>query len=255
MHPRVTIFESTASVSRHLVTSCCKMLDQFEAGIPAAQSEAVKAMRKLVNPDVPGSWDTAWKAGVTPWDAGDVQPPLKEVIEGGNDSIDWPRAGLALVPGCGSGYDVVYLASTLGLDVTGLDMSQTAVDKATALVTNNPLQKGSAHFVFADFFKYEADEPVKLVYDYTFFVAIPPSRRNEWGKKMAELIAPGGYLITLVFPIDPHTDLGPPFYVRPEHYNEPLSASFEKIVDRDPTASAPTHAGRERLLVWKRKDN
>jgi len=70
---------------------------------------------------------------------------------------------------------------------------------------------------------------------------------------MAAIIAPGGYLITLVYPIDPPTDVGPPFYVRPEHYDKPLSAAFEKIVDQDPTNSAPSHTGRERLMVWRRK--
>lgn len=88
-----------------------------------------------------------------------------------------------------------------------------------------------------------------------FFVAIPPQRRIEWGKKMAELINPGGYLITLVFPIDPYVEGGSPFYVRPEHYDEPLSAMFEKIVDRVPEVSTPSHIGRERILVWRRKAN
>ncbi|KAJ3564741.1 hypothetical protein NP233_g8091 [Leucocoprinus birnbaumii] len=221
--------------------------------VPAAQSEIVKAMRKLVNPNDPASWDITWKAGVTPWDAGEIQPPLREAIENNTDGIAWPTDGSALVPGCGSGYDVVYLASTLGLKVIGLDTSQTAVDKATASVASNPLPRGEAHFMLTDFFKYQPHEPFKLIYDYTFFVAIPPSRRNEWGQKMAELIAPGGYLITLVFPIDPETDLGPPFYVRPDHYNEPLSAAFEKVVDRDPTTSSASHVGRERLMIWKRK--
>lgn len=32
------------------------------------------------------------------------------------------------------GYDVIYLASVLGMKVTGLDTSQTAVDKALAFV-------------------------------------------------------------------------------------------------------------------------
>jgi hypothetical protein len=71
---------------------------------------------------------------------------------------------------------------------------------------------------------------------------------------MAELIKPGGKLITLVFPIDPPTDVGPPFYVRPEHYDEPLSSNFEKVVDRVPEISLEGHKGRERVLVWKRKE-
>ncbi len=70
---------------------------------------------------------------------------------------------------------------------------------------------------------------------------------------MAELINPDGFLITLAYPIDPHSEGGPPYYVRPEHYDEHLSSSFEKIVDRVPETSAPGHRGRERILVWKRK--
>ena len=37
-----------------------------------------------------------------PWDAGQIQPPLKEVIESSSNGIQWPRQGAALVPGCGS---------------------------------------------------------------------------------------------------------------------------------------------------------
>jgi hypothetical protein len=69
---------------------------------------------------------------------------------------------------------------------------------------------------------------------------------------MNSLIKPGGYLITLVFPLDPETDVGPPWFVRPEHYLGPLGSGWEKVVDRIPTASSPEHVGRERLVVWKK---
>jgi len=38
--------------------------------------------------------------GVTPWDAGESQPSLREAIE--NSGLDLPRSGRALIPGCGS---------------------------------------------------------------------------------------------------------------------------------------------------------
>jgi len=38
--------------------------------------------------------------GVTPWDYGDIQPPLKEAIE--KSGIEFAKSGRALVPGCGS---------------------------------------------------------------------------------------------------------------------------------------------------------
>lgn len=63
----------------------------------------------------------------------------------------------------------------------------------------------------------------------------------------------GGYLVTLVFPIDPPQDYGPPFFVRPEHYEEVLSGSdWEKVYDKIPEKSSETHINRERMVVWKR---
>jgi hypothetical protein len=43
---------------------------------------------------------TSRRENVTPWDAGDVQPSLKEAVE--SSGIEFPREGRALVPGCGS---------------------------------------------------------------------------------------------------------------------------------------------------------
>lgn len=40
------------------------------------------------------------KKKVTPWETGDIQPALREVIESG--LVDFPRQGRALIPGCGS---------------------------------------------------------------------------------------------------------------------------------------------------------
>lgn len=69
---------------------------------------------------------------------------------------------------------------------------------------------------------------------------------------MAELVKPGGYLITLVFPIDPPVDHGPPWYVRPSHYVEILGNGWEKVWDKIPAQSAPSHVDRERMVVWKK---
>jgi len=117
------------------------------------------------------------------------------------------------------------------------------------------------------------DELFDLVYDYTlaspkyqsycaeidkmylgrFFVAIPLSMRGDWGRQMNALVKPGGFLVTLIYPIDPYKDYGPPFYVRPEHYIEPLGEqNWEKVIDKIPEVSTKTHIGRERLVVWKK---
>ena len=40
------------------------------------------------------------KDGMTPWDAGQAQPPLKELLE--SKVLDLPSTGSAFVPGCGT---------------------------------------------------------------------------------------------------------------------------------------------------------
>lgn len=50
----------------------------------------------------------------------------------------------------------------------------------------------------------------------------------------------------------PETDAGPPYFLRPEHYDEPLGKNFEKLMEKVPNESLPLHVGKEKLLVWKR---
>jgi len=73
---------------------------------------------------------------------------------------------------------------------------------------------------------------------------------------MRNLIKPNGYLITIVYPIQERSEedklKGPPFYVEPDHYIEPLGDGWQKIVDKVPDISSLSHEGKERLIVWKR---
>lgn len=90
---------------------------------------------------------------------------------------------------------------------------------------------------------------------HRFFVAIPPAKRPDWGRQMTKLVKPGGYLITLVFPIVPYKDFGPPFYVRTEHYDKVLGEGWEKVLDIVPEVTAeslPDHVGTERIIVRRK---
>jgi len=70
---------------------------------------------------------------------------------------------------------------------------------------------------------------------------------------MAELIKPGGYLVTSVYPMLPYEEGGPPYYIRPEHQAELLEENFDKVLDKDPSSPSASHEGKERIVVWKRK--
>jgi len=74
-----------------------------------------------------------------------------------------------------------------------------------------------------DFFTHSPTEPYGIVFDSTFLCAIPPVRRAEWATQMARLVAPGGELVTLIFPVRPSgpdpadgdVGSGPPFSMSP----------------------------------------
>ncbi|KAF7433264.1 hypothetical protein PC9H_005214 [Pleurotus ostreatus] len=222
------------------------------AQAPAKPREVMVKLQSLVNND-PHSWEDAWKAKITPWDLGEGQPPLRDILTSGE--IEFPRSGRALVPGCGRGYDAACIASSLGHDTLAIDIAATAVQEGKDyLASLPPLPAGKVSYLQGDFFNFQVsdEERFDLIYDFTFFVAIPPTRRNEWGRQMRTLIKPGGYLITLIYPIDPHTPTGPPYFVRPDHYLKPLGEGWAKVVDRIPENSLQSHVGREHLVVWRR---
>ena len=85
-----------------------------------------------------------------------------------------------------------------------------------------------------------------------FFEAICPSKRGDWASQVNALVKSGGYLIALIYPIDPETNLGPPYFVRPEHFAERLGEGWTKVFDAVPATSLASHVGRERLAVWKK---
>ena len=71
---------------------------------------------------------------------------------------------------------------------------------------------------------------------------------------MSRLLKPGGYLITLAFPLAPEPyEGGPPHYTKPEHYVEALGEGWEKVLDKVPEHSLDErHAGRERIIVYRK---
>ncbi|KAI9265052.1 S-adenosyl-L-methionine-dependent methyltransferase [Phascolomyces articulosus] len=140
-------------------------------------------------------WCNRWDNEDTPWDAGESSPALLELLK--DHSYLLPTQGQGLVPGCGSGYDVVNLA-TDERHITGLDMSPTCIRLCNEKLGNN----SKYDFICDDFYKFKFPEGgYDLVYDYTFLCAMPPHMRPDWGKRMAEIIKPGGTLIALMFPL------------------------------------------------------
>ncbi|CAA7050536.1 unnamed protein product [Microthlaspi erraticum] len=192
-----------------------------------------------------GHWEKCWEAGDTPWDLGTPTPIIAHLVKTGS----LPN-GRALVPGCGTGYDVVEMASP-DRYVVGLDLSKTAVERSTKLFASSPNAK---HFSFlaGDFFTWEPAEKFDLIFDYTFFCAIEPSMRPQWAEKMDKLLNPGGELLTLMCPLNDISG-NPPYQSAVADYEKcliPLGFEATSIVDNE--LSVPSRKGNEKVGRWKK---
>jgi len=189
-------------------------------------------------------WDDRWVNNDTPWDMGTPTPALISQLE------KVPK-GTALVPGCGAAYDLNTLAKHC-TRVVGLDISPTALEKARSICKGH----SNVDIVQGDAFEIDLGTEFDFIFDYTFFCALPPARRDEWGSAIAKFLKPGGKLLTLVFPIDEASAFdpdaeGPPFPVSVAAYERVLlPRGFSKVSEARSEASISPRRDREKVVWW-----
>ncbi|WP_158542329.1 methyltransferase domain-containing protein [Lujinxingia litoralis] len=194
------------------------------------------------------SWEDAWQQGRTGWDAGQSSPLLQHLVASGE-----LRGRHALVPGCGAGYDVVTLAESFEV-ATGQDLAPTARARFEEVRAQAGISPERALYLTGDFFHDDPGAPFDLVWDYTFLCAIDPSLRPRWAARMAEIIAPGGILAALIFPVlqdHPEREAermaqGPPFPLRPADVEALIATDFTTR-RLEPVPARLSHPGREGL--------
>jgi len=229
----------------------------------------------------PVDWDAAYAQETTPWDLGGVTPLLTDALA--ERRLGEP--GRALVPGAGRAYDAGALAAA-GWKVTAVDLSVTAAAYATARYPDLDYVVGDAldsdlvlarvggpvdlsvtaaayatarypdlDYVIGD--ALDADMvldrvggPVDLLWDHTFFCALPPAMRPRVGALATSLIAPGSLLASGVFPLDRPDADGPPYRYVPEDMDAVLDG-FEQIHLGPPTDSM-VPGWHRRLAIWRR---
>jgi len=188
---------------------------------------------------LPDFWETRYHDNVTPWDAGRSPRDLLDFAQ------TLPTGARILIPGCGSGYEVMDL-SRLGFDVLAIDFSQAAVDRARAL-----LGAQSALVQFADFFAFDVGPPpLDVVYERAFLCALPRKLWQAYADRMAELLQPSKLLAGFFFYRD--SPRGPPFGTSPAELHQLLDPTFELIEDRPAADSLAVFEGGERWQVWRR---
>jgi len=188
----------------------------------------------------PAFFDARYAAGETPWDFGGVPIALQRFLD------QHPGPGRALIPGCGSGYEIEAFASA-GWEVVGIDFSTVAVARA-----RRRLGQLAGNVVAGDFFCHPfAERSFDLIYERTFLCALSPERRPHYAQRMATLLTPSGLLCGFFF-LGPEKE-PPPYPIRQDQLNALLGGRFEMVQDHAVEDSLSLFAGKERWQIWRGK--
>jgi len=198
------------------------------------------------------AWEQLWSMGETPWDYGASSPVLLDLLTSNSHLLPAHNKITALVPGCGSGYDALVLSKYYDLTI-GLDFSQTAINRACKLQKDTGISEDKVKYIQGDFFTYNPERPIDLIYEYTFLSTFPQNEREKWAKQMYKLLDQNGVLVTLLFPVG-EIEGGPPYATNIPHIKKLLeSLGFEVSYLQPATNSIKQRADREWLGIWKKK--
>ena len=143
------------------------------------------------------NWDDRYNATELVWGAGPnvFLPPLVEGLP----------VGTALDVGCGEGRNSLWLAEQ-GWDVTGIDFSPVAIEKAWLLAQDAPIT-----YEVADVESYEPQQSFDLV--IVFYVHLMEADARSMLNMAAAAVAPGGTLFGVGHALRNLTDGvgGPPY--------------------------------------------
>ncbi|HYF83483.1 MAG TPA: class I SAM-dependent methyltransferase [Clostridia bacterium] len=92
--------------------------------------------------------------------------------------------------GCGNGRNSIYLAKH-GFEVDGIDFSSTSIEWANQKANENSV---SVKFINQSFFDFEAScNSYDFIYDSGCLHHVKPHRRNQYIKRIVDLLKPEGY--------------------------------------------------------------
>ena len=180
---------------------------------PACRRTFFCSFQRMAHAGASPHWEKLWaQDGGLPkgsrFDTAGVSRPLAAELARRRHA---ERAGMsALIPGCGRAYDALALADHGFETVVAIDLSP-----AACVAARNEIASGATAMTrqrvdvrCGDFFQLE--EKHDFIWDNTFLCALEPESRERWAQQMRSLLAPGGILITCVFPIGDREG-GPPY--------------------------------------------
>ncbi|WP_243294512.1 methyltransferase domain-containing protein [Geothrix mesophila] len=194
----------------------------------------------------PDYWNAFYDDEARPgWDMARPTPVLEEALTHASAAGLAPGASV-VVPGCGYGHDAAGLEAG-GFVVTGLDFAPLALQGARARYGDRITWSS------ADWFSPQLG-PWDAIFDHTCFVAMDPGRRRDYVEACARHLKPGGLWMAVVFD-DVQGRPGPPHAIPLETCRELAIPYFEILHLARAAASHPRRAGRELLMVARRRQD
>ena len=136
------------------------------------------------------TWEEAYRRNARLW--GDRPSEIAEIAANYvREQISTPGKLTLLDIGCGYGRDDIYLASQLGLSITGIDRSSQAITLAAEALTT--LDLDNVRFVCADLATFSG-EVYDLILVSNLYHLLDGAARQQLGERVTELLRPNGLL-------------------------------------------------------------
>ena len=186
-------------------------------------------------------WEDKYLKNATGWDLGLVSPPLKAYI----NQLD--NKGLnILIPGAGNSYEAEYLFEQGFLNTKVLDIAQSPLNNLKHRAPKFP----DDQLIHQNFFDH--DDTYDIIFEQTFFCALPPELRADYVDKMHELLKPKGKLVGLLFTF-PLTENGPPFGGSQTEYISLFKEKFDLNILEESYNSFPKRQGNELFIKFTKQ--
>jgi len=171
-------------------------------------------------------WDLAYLTGWAPWDSGEPAQELISLVESG--AI---RPCRALDIGCGTGANVVYLASK-GFEAHGLDISRVALSKARGRARARGVSCYFHHVDFRDADRVRELGPFDLAMDVGCYHSLSPGPdRLRYIQSLNTVLRKGGEYLLWCFLRGGRWSWGPPG-VEENEVDEKFRESYEVLERR-----------------------
>ena len=190
-----------------------------------------------------GFWNAKYADAHTPWDLGEVSPPVRRLVEG-----HFPPEARVLVPGCGRGYEVLWL-ERLGYRVTAVDFADEPIRHLREEAERHGLRP---EILREDIFLLPTalNGTFDILLEQTCFCAIDPSLYGDYERLAQRMLKPGGRLLGVFMEL--HGIEGPPYHTPLELVQSqfPVNRWRFEWVERLPRN--PKRPGEEYLAAFTR---